>query len=491
MPRSAMFVIRPCLWPSLILALVAASSWAAPGPACATTSEPAQTPADGPLRQWTDVTGKHRVQATLDKVDDQTVHLRRADGKTIQIPLDKLSVVDRLYAQLPDDPQVWPNRHSYRNSDPWLIDNHDRIRVMKPRVLVLNFSNNRDMAWIGQRTDETIKALAESTRYHGFKDPQAPAFLQFEVARYVDLRDNPVPTGRENRNSGKYPRGERAGTTRYAPFYSDEFAADYGFPDPTRPGRYLNLHDLINHGLVHELWFFGIHDDEVAAFETIEFKQYYDDQLRPLAGKHGPAGNGHPADMPWSGRSFRISWFNTDRGLGCGMENFGHALEGVANHNAIPYYKRYFDEFAEFDLDRRYPGFPVSRLYSVGNKDRVEYPDATTLVMHWNGARHVIHDYVAMGGNVHFPPGARGHYDLSSPYIVHTVMEDYRLRNGPDGQDAVRDFDPSRFRQYESLAPDCMGPWLVYWRQCMPGYGNRCVDDDGQPMKNWWVFLFY
>ena len=39
----------------------------------------------------------------------------------------------------------------------------------------------------------------------------------------------------------------------------------------------------------------------------------------------------------------------------------------------------------------------------------------------------------------------------------------------------------ARFRQYEQLAPDCMGPWMVYWRQCMPGYGTRCVDDDGQP----------
>ena len=96
-----------------------------------------------------------------------------------------------------------------------------------------------------------------------------------------------------------------------------------------------------------------------------------------------------------------------------------------------------------------------------------------------------------MGGNVHFPPGARGHYDLGSPFIVKTVIENYRLRNGPDGKDLVHDFDPARFKQYESLAPDCMGQWLVYWRQCMPGFGNRCVDDDGQPMKNWWVFLFY
>jgi hypothetical protein len=37
----------------------------------------------------------------------------------------------------------------------------------------------------------------------------------------------------------------------------------------------------------------------------------------------------------------------------------------------------------------------------------------------------------------------------------------------------------------------CMGAWLVYWRQNMPGYDNKQKDDDGKAMKNWWPFLFY
>ena len=45
--------------------------------------------------------------------------------------------------------------------------------------------------------------------------------------------------------------------------------------------------------------------------------------------------------------------------------------------------------------------------------------------------------------------------------------------------------------RYRELAPDCMGQWMVYWRQNMPGYRNPCVDDRGKPMKNWWVFLYY
>src|SRR5689334_9171627 len=37
----------------------------------------------------------------------------------------------------------WPNEESRATSDPWIRDNHDRIDVMRPRVLALNFVNAR------------------------------------------------------------------------------------------------------------------------------------------------------------------------------------------------------------------------------------------------------------------------------------------------------------------------------------------------------------
>jgi hypothetical protein len=37
---------------------------------------------------------------------------------------------------------------------------------------------------------------------------------------------------------------------------------------------------------------------------------------------------------------------------------------------------------------------------------------------------------------------------------------------------------------YDGLAPDCMGPFLVWWRQNMPGLGNAAKDVEGQPMLN-------
>lgn len=364
---------------------------------------------------------------------------------------------------------------------------------MRPRVLVLNFANDVDMAGIEERTRKLVAAIAESTRYHGFADPSAPAFLEYDVVRYVDLRDSNPSADRKHETSELFPakpKGTPGFQCNYEGLYGEALADRYGFKDPRDPKRCLNLHELIQRGLVHELWFYAIHRDAWPAHETIEFKQYYDEKGCPIPGKHGPAGNGHDDTMPWSGRSFRIAFFNPHRGIGCAMENFGHTLEWMATCNSIGYYRKYFLEFAGLDLDRRY-GLPFASLYALGRGDAASYPTKSSLQVKRRGKEHTVTNYVAVGGNVHFPPGGRHHYDLDSPFPVLSTIENYRQRNGPAGQDAVAEFTPAKWARYEAVAPDCMGPWMVYWRQCMPGLANRSLDDEGKPMKNWWVFLFY
>ncbi len=391
------------------------------------------------------------------------------------------------------DLSVWPNRLSSANSDPWIYKNHGSIRAMRPRVLVLNFANNVDMDGVEDRTERMIKALAEASRYHGYKNPDAPAFLEYQVLGYVDMRDRPVPGARKNRNSAFCPyfTAGKPGPCDYSAFYTDAFARFYGFQNPDDYRRYLDLHELIGQGIVHELWFYQIHDDQGAPLETIELKQYYSMECRPIKGKHGPAGNGHSNTMPWSGRSFRITFFNPHRGIGCGMENFSHAMEGMGHYGSIAYYRKYFYEYAEFDLDERY-SLPFNSLYRVwGKENRVEYPARTSMKVILGEEEHLVDPYVAFAGNVHFPPGARGHYDLKSPYTVKSTMEDYRLGNGPDGNDLAIDFHKEKFSRWLKFCPDGMGPWLIFWRQNMPGLDNKCLDDEGKRMKNWWVFLFY
>ncbi|HZW10333.1 MAG TPA: hypothetical protein VFF69_10560 [Phycisphaerales bacterium] len=408
---------------------------------------------------------------------------------------------------LSGDVSVWPNVESWRNSDPWLGEHHGEIREMRPRVVVVNFANAIGMAAVREHAEGVSRALAESTRWHGFADRDAPAFLRYEVVKYVDLRDDAAPNGavaagsagapageRTDGNSSLFPRKAEASpevVCDYAGLYTEEFARLLGFSDPREEGAYLDLHELINAGYVHELWMYLEHEGPWPALEVAELKQRYDEGGRAVEGEFTPAGNGHDETMPWSGRTFRIAFFNPRRGVGCAMENFGHGLEWTATSGAVPYFSRAFREFAELDLDARF-GLPFDSLYAVeADEEAVSYPEEGVMEVRVGGETHRAAPYVAIGGNVHFPPGARRHYDLESPHAVMTTIEHYRLRDGEGGEDLATPFDASRFAAYGGVAPDCMGPWLIYWRQCMPGLGNRCVDDEGAAMKNWWPFLFY
>ncbi len=93
------------------------------------------------------------------------------------------------------DLSVWPNVVSFANSDPWIAAHHDALREMRPRVLALNFVNGRSNADMESLLHRIFDGLAEGSRYHGYSDASAPAFLHYEIAKSVDLTDHPPPSG--------------------------------------------------------------------------------------------------------------------------------------------------------------------------------------------------------------------------------------------------------------------------------------------------------
>jgi hypothetical protein len=121
----------------------------------------------------------------------------------------------------------------------------------------------------------------------------------------------------------------------------------------------------------------------------------------------------------------------------------------------------------------------------------VEYPEPNTAVVTLKGETTRVENYVAYGGNVHYPPNVRRDYDMENASPVLSTIEDWRIGSGPGGKDLVEEWTNARFATYRKLAQDCMGAWLVYWRQNFPGLDNLQKDDDKKPMKNWWPFLFY
>jgi hypothetical protein len=407
---------------------------------------------------------------------------------TFAAPLDSTSGPSRD----PADLTIWPNQTSRANSDPWLVENHDRIRQMRPRVLLLNFSQEASREKLEQLTRDLLAALKESSRYHGYRDSNAPAFLEYQVFKFVDLRDPNKAKG----NCGKVPvkshiTDPRAINMDYNAFFTETFAPNYAVKDPRNPDRFLRLDELVDLGYVHEVWFFGEATPEVRALECVEEKPQYDDQFRRHPTKWVQAGNGGDDDQKWTGRSVRLGFINASRGIGCFLESLSHSIEGTANSRAIPYFTKYFHEFAGHDLKARYD-FPHDSFYPLwGEGNEIKYPNATTAVASWQGKTYTLTNYLAYGGNVHFPPNGRRHYDLENKDPVMSTIEDWRIGSGPNHQDRAIPWTNQRFAPYRDAAPDCMGPWLIYWRQNFPGLNNQQKNDSGQPMKNWWPFLFY
>jgi hypothetical protein len=388
----------------------------------------------------------------------------------------------------------WPNAVSSANSDPWLAEHHDEITVMRPRILALNFVNHKTMEQMQDHMEQAIQAIAESTRYHGYNDPDAPAFLQYELAYAIDLRDKVIPPYYTKRNSTLYPREnpvEGYWGFDYEKLFTSEFTQLYNIANPKDPSRLLSLCELIDRGLVHEVWVYCDGDvPDVSMAEILELKPYYDEDRNRLPDQMNRcAGNGcfDAEDNIPCNRTVRIGCFNNMRGVGCYLESLSHGMESTGAWSPpIPYLSRYFSNFAGFDLDTRY-GLPFDSWYaSSGNGYALSYPTESSVTYYVQGNRGTINPYDPICGNVHFAPNGRKHYDLDSPSAVRTSCTHYR-----DGSGQTDLFTRSDFESYLSMAPDCMGGFLIWWRQNMPGLNNTALDDEGNPMLNWWPFLFY
>jgi len=450
--------------------------------------------------------------------------------------LDNTGQLEVQIWELPDDPRQWPNAMSCANSDQWLVDNHELVETMRPKVLALNYDNSHDNAHMLALANGSIAAMSDGSRYHGW-DPAstaAPA-LQYEVALDVDLRD-----GTANPNGAEYPHEdpvEGGVALDYGRLFTEDYAPNFGVLDPDDDTRYLTLCEMLDRGMVHEVWLqaFPSGNPNCGAglpscgLEVVEVKpRYDDDRVRTdLDGNPGftrddlgrCAGNGcmdqEDLDtLPEScSRSVRIAYIDSTRGPNCLTHSLSHGFEGTgtARYDGftpyVPYLQQYFPNFAGFDLDDRF-GVPYDSWYGLCSSendpncvDQITYPTDTsaewteentmTGVMLSSGS---ITDYDPICGNMHHPPNASDDYDWHNSATIMTSCTSYRTGNAPDGTDLTAAYDTTVLTGlgYDTTYHnDCEGPWNVWWRQNFPGHGNAAWDEDGYRMLSWWPFLFY
>ncbi|MEW5854133.1 MAG: calcium-binding EGF-like domain-containing protein [Myxococcota bacterium] len=406
---------------------------------------------------------------------------------------------------------TWPNPVSFRNSDPWLVVHHAKIRQLRPRVLVLNYVNPSAMGDVQQLIDDLRRGFRESSRALG--DPNALPQLDYQLARpIVDLRDgyagHPAPpAGYPHENSTLLPRrpANEAGEWRmdYATLFDPAYAAHYGFTHPDAPGQFMDLCTLVERGHINEVWLVISGEDptDVNMAEVLEAKPRYSATGNLLPGEpERCAGNGcYDVDVPVCGRSLRIGAVNYRRGPGCYLHSQGHGLESVGARGTVPTLTSWFVPFAGFDLDSRL-GLPVSNLYGLTCSDTngdgqsdppcVSYPDDDTAHLFHAGNTYRVNPYDGACGNVHFPPNATWHYDYANTDTVRSTCLDFGLVTGEEP--APRTLVGSAlWSANEAVTGDCGGGYLTWWFQRMPGFGTGHVYRDGRLMLSVWPHLFY
>ena len=151
---------------------------------------------------------------------------------------------------------------------------------------------------------------------------------------------------------------------------------------------------------------------------------------------------------------------------GCAMESLGHSLERMATCGALPYYERYFREYAMLDLDRRY-GLPFESLYLKGpHRSTTRRPRRCATAR--AGAGTASRTTWRPAATSTSCPTAASTTTSTAPAPVLSTIETWRQ---PDQE--ARPWTPAVLDRYRELAPDCMGRWVVYWRQNMPGLGQH------------------
>jgi hypothetical protein len=407
-------------------------------------------------------------------------------------------------------PLVWPNAVSSANSDPWIAQHHDEITEMHPKALIINFVNGSTSAAVKARWDLMASAMAEGSRYHGYNDPAARPFMFHELLKQVDLVDNPIPPGWTKPNSTKMPRVTTSNGVRvdYAQLYTQAFADLYAIPDPQNPSHNLTLCELLQKGIMNEL-FIAVNNSENDGItpEIIEYKQMYDSNDQALPGQFDPySGNGafEPvADLPEAracGRSLRVDFLEMNNGLDGALHVLGHNYEHLGR--SVPNVDRFYAALYNRDFGSRFNTF-FNSWYDIavaGSKTNfLSYP--TNQSVSWtcppdtwcSGQQGVISPFTQGCGNVHYPANARNSYDYQNTVTVLTRCEHYGLHDGPNGQDLTSPYNVqtlANLTQQFGNGPNG-GAWQLYLFQSTPGYGSHASTDDGVHIKNFWPYLYY
>jgi hypothetical protein len=172
------------------------------------------------------------------------------------------------------------------------------------------------------------------------------------------------------------------------------------------------------------------HDEHFRAYEVVEEKPCYDESFRRIERKWVQAGNGGDEEQKWTGRSLRML-SSTPLGVsGALWKACIHGIEGTAQSGAIPYFSRYFSDFAGMNL--------IGAIPSTPGPPSMPSTQGPYRLSRFQNGRHfpqrppiTLSDYIAHERQCPFTPNGRFHNDLQNgqDVLVHHRGLAYRERS--------------------------------------------------------------
>lgn len=401
-------------------------------------------------------------------------------------------------------PTPWPTAGHTKNSDPWLVTHNQVITVMKPNVLVLNFDNGQSKDATMAYAQQVASVLAAGSAYHGYQDASAPAFLQYNVLKVVDLTDSPSgPSVNAN-----VPLTSTGDFDPNALFNSAQFAAYYDYPDPSAPGGFQSLCQLFENGTINEVWIQDGGGTTLGDGTTLpraplyaERKMIYDDNGAATGTFDqciGGGGSGAQTCLNIAcGVTVRLAHLDPSPagGPGCDVQVRGWGIDGM--WSALPSDLAVDAKaFLNQDFGARF-GVSFNSWSEICTASPcVDYPNPMRARSTSGDTTTFDLDPFLQGcGSSLFPPNAVQPDDFDDTNAVNSRCAGFGLGGGANGGDVYQPYSAdaliTSYDQMYTGTSQCKAGWEIYWRQSMPGYQNHATASDGRPMKNWWPILFY
>lgn len=292
--------------------------------------------------------------------------------------------------------------------------------------------------------DKRVKfSLEEGSRYHGYKNPQAPPYLGYKVIRYMSVYRQVY--------TSDFVIGNEGGKDICQPDYKREFDS-------------LGLTGYINQNHVKEVWmWYGEAArpgwpsyDPVLHGGIQKYVSFVESNMSSPS--TGDISNSYrfPDDLYILDSTYVVYCQNFRRTQAEAVHNHGHQLESIYKYIA-------------YRQDGNI-GMFVQKFSGWGDNNYAIPP-------------------LGRAGDTHHPPNTTADYDYLNTDLVLSDIEDWKPAGGTQKEVNVDTWGnlvyawpgATEFSQRKE------SQWYIYWMQNMPGFNNH-IPYNNYEMTNWWEF---